>query len=450
MINLANNKFFSVIRRVFESYLLVPVVFGYAFFCWYFNNSLLTVAGFVTVFALILIFAKNVNNIFALILYVSFFIKDIYSEGTPWTFYVIIIAVALIVLIAFIIKTLIVKKGEIKKGSMFPAIIVSSIAFMLGGVVGRFNILNFIITFAFSLALFVVYFIANNCTKNLGKYLAYVFMVGAIFITAQICVVKLRNGDLFNGYPYDEVFKFSAQTLNTAAIYLLLGIIGLFYLGFKKKYDIICFILSFVIVFGIFISCCRTVLAVTVPVMIAMFICMTIYSPKKYNFLWLFLAGVAVAIGVYLKFTAQIMDFIDMIVQKISRGLNGRETLWPWCIERFLEYPVFGYGFVADEFVPTIPSKTYIIMAHNTALQWLTSLGVLGTAFMSYFYIVKYKTFGKFNSNKIFYLLAILSVELTGVFDQAAAMDFFTHLVPLLLISGMEEKSETYITPAVH
>ena len=58
---------------------------------------------------------------------------------------------------------------------------------------------------------------------------------------------------------------------------------------------------------------------------------------------------------------------------------------------------------------------------------------------MSFFYIAKYKTLLKgFKSSRIFALLAIIGIELSGILDQAAAMDFFVFLVPIILISSVE------------
>ena len=137
-------------------------------------------------------------------------------------------------------------------------------------------------------------------------------------------------------------------------------------------------------------------------------------------------------------FTDHILKFIDMIIAKIRRGLNGRDELWPWCVRRFLEYPALGYGFIASETVPTV--RVNLVLAHNTLLQWLTSTGIIGTSLMVYFYIRKYKAVfsGARSVAKTFIILAVICVELTGMMDQAAAMDIFVFSLPVLLLAGAD------------
>ena len=70
---------------------------------------------------------------------------------------------------------------------------------------------------------------------------------------------------------------------------------------------------------------------------------------------------------------------------------NGRQILWPWCWNKFKENPLFGIGFVSkDDSVPTLVSTDSIVLAHNSILQYLTSLGIIGTLMMGYFYFKKY------------------------------------------------------------
>ena len=208
-------------------------------------------------------------------------------------------------------------------------------------------------------------------------------------------------------------------------------------LGVKHKSDVFFFILSLYFVFALFLSCCRTMLAISCLAEVAVYVFLIVFSPKKLNFLWLTLLLVAVAITGCILFEDRISKFIAMILEKLGRGLNGRESLWPWCIEKFLSYPVFGYGFIASEAPPTV--RTNLVLAHNTLLQWCTSLGVIGASMMSFFYIAKYKTLLKgFNSSRLFALIAILGIELSGILDQAAAMDFFVFLIPIILISSVE------------
>ena len=426
----------NIIRRALESVWLIPVLFAYAFFCWHYRLSILSVAGFSLFFVLILIFCKNIRNIYAPVLYIGFFIRDI--TGLNWTGYLICIAAVCTALLIFTIKTAVEKRGEFKRGKMFFALLVADAAFLLGGSLGRFDIMQTGIVFGFCAAVMILYLLAVNCTENFTDYLALLFIVGALFVSAEIMVTKINDGDLFSTNPMGETFFFSAHSLNTAAIFIMLGIAGCYYRGAGRKRDALYLLLSLFFTFAVFLSCCRTVLAVSLVLVAAVAIIMYIKSPRKKVYLGVVAALAAAAIIAAFFFTDHILKFIDMIIAKIRRGLNGRDELWPWCVRRFLEYPALGYGFIASETVPTV--RVNLVLAHNTLLQWLTSTGIIGTSLMVYFYIRKYKAVfsGARSVAKTFIILAVICVELTGMMDQAAAMDIFVFSLPVLLLAGAD------------
>ncbi len=440
MITTEKFNFINVVRRALESWWLVPAVFFLGAIFWFFSLSLVTVAVFSFVAVLILLFCKKVNNFFALFLFVSFFIKNVDSPDTPWIGYIVCIGIAVICLIAYTIKTIVLERKTLKWGDMWIAVLVSSIAFLLGGVIGRFNIMNFAIVLGFSVATYILYFLARNKTENLEKYLAYLFVVGALFLTLIILVGRLRLvGKIFIGYPEGELYFFSAQPLNPASIYIMLGMVGCYRLGKGKRLDLAYFGLSLLLFVSVVLTCCRTTILVAGLALVAIFVSFVLESKKKLNFLWLSLAicGVLIVLGVV--FRNEVVGVFNTLFEKVNSGLNGRGELWPWCIDRFKEYPIFGYGFVADQPLPSLREFSNVVMAHKTALQWLTSLGIVGSLAMCYFYFQKYWIiFRKFNKKTAFVAISVLAIALTGTFDQAPTMDIFTYVLSLLLVASVE------------
>ena len=98
-----------------------------------------------------------------------------------------------------------------------------------------------------------------------------------------------------------------------------------------------------------------------------------------------------------------------MEIEKMNQ-LNGREDLWPWCLNMFKQAPLFGNGFIATEYPPeVIANKLNIILAHNSLVQWLCSLGIIGTGLMGYFYYCKYDVLLKnLTLEKFVYAIAVL------------------------------------------
>ncbi len=437
-------KLINILRRVLQSWLLVPFIFCCGAIFWFFSLSYMTVAIFALFAILILLFCSNINNFFALLFYVSFFIKNIDDKNTPWLVYIICIGLAVVLLIAYFVKMCILEKDKVNKGTMWIAIIISTIAFLLGGVIGHFDIINALIILGFSVATFIIYILARNKTVRLDKYLAYLFTVGALFLTLVILVGRLRLvGTIFISKPEGELFFFSAQELNTASIYITLGIVGCYRLGRKTKYDIAYFALAILLFLSVVLTCCRITTLVSFMVLIAVYVLLIVDSENKKRFLWFTLVCVVIVSLLSVIFREYIYSLFEMLLEKLQSGLNGRDQLWPWCFDRFLENPIFGMGFVSDTPVPSLREFTTIVLAHNTVLQWLTSLGVIGTLLMGYFYFKKYTTiFKKFSKSKVFCLLAVLVIEVVGMLDQAPAMDTFTYILPLVLIASCESFNE--------
>ena len=80
----------------------------------------------------------------------------------------------------------------------------------------------------------------------------------------------------------------------------------------------------------------------------------------------------------------------------------------------------------------------YYIHAHNTVLQWAVSCGVFGLLCSVWFYFEKYKLiFLGFKENAYLSCFAII-VAMSGMVDQAAAMDPFVYLLPLVILAAIE------------
>ena len=416
-------------------------MFLFGSICWWFSLSLLAVAVFSGVATLVFLLCNYVNNFFALLFYISFFIKNIYVGNTNWIGYIVCISTAALFLLVFAIKMIFFDKVEFKKSKFLVAIIVSSVAFLLGGVIGRFDFLISLIVFAFCIATMLLYLISRYRTFKLEKYLAKLFIIGGLFLTFNIYIQRIViAGTIFIGKPEGELFFFSSQPLNPASIFIMLAMVGCYRLGVGKKFDVLYFIYSLFFFLSVVLTSVRTSIAVASILLVVLYVLYVKRSKRKLNFLWVALAVFLLVFAGVLIFKTQVENLIQMLVAKFNSGLNGRDELWPWCIEKFKDYPIFGYGFVADESVPSLSYGTTVVLAHNTILQWVTSLGIIGTILMLCAYFVKYKIcFSGCIKMKIFVILAIVSIELTGMLDQAPSMDFFMYMLSIVLVSSCEK-----------
>lgn len=377
----------------------------------------------------------NVRLLYGPFLLVPFFSVDVQSKSEI-VGYAIIFAIVFVSFVYFMIKH---RKTKVRKGDMFWGLLVADIAFLLGGVVGHFSIKNFTIILALSIALYLLYFVAINHTKDLIPYLMLCFVVVGSCLAVQHGVMLLKTGNVIQGILSRRVYEIGAVSINVVALYYPLGVIGGIYL-FKKaqKYNYLFLVLAILQFIFMLLTYCRGVIVTSGLVILVLCIILIAKSPNRKKLFLIYGSALALIIALVFAIPATRNLFLGFI----SRGFktSGRDELWAWCIEQFKSSPIFGIGFVADEIPPSL--TLHIVMAHNTILQWFTSLGIVGTVLMIPFYYEKYKTFvGKYNFNKLCTLCLVLCIALEGILNPACTIMFFIVAISVVIVGATENEN---------
>ena len=410
--------------------------------CFIFDLADVLVISYVSAFILTLVFCKRVNNIFAYLFYVPFFISTIALNDGRWSVFIPVVVLAAVTVLIFTAYKIIDERSKINLGKMFYPLIAFTVAMVIGGAVGRFNVTVFFVILGFCIEIFCFYLIAINCTENLSKSLAIFFIVGGIFVFLCYAYYYIDNGIVWKDWA---IIFTSAQNINTGSIFIALGIAGCLYLGAGKKNDYLYALLSIVMFIMIVITQCRTVTAISAALLIVEYVLFFVYSENKRIILCVALFFIAAVSVLTAAFFEEVKIYAEKFLKKGSNGGIGiREDLWQWCFDRFKEYPYFGYGYICDDAVPTIVSfYPNLVLAHNTVLHWLTVTGVVGTSIAVYFYCGKYYSlFSRFNKNKIFHTLCILTIALSGTFDQSPTMDIFVLVATVAILAASEKPPE--------
>lgn len=433
------------IQKFLESKCLLLGVFGVLILLFLLKQTLAPLA--VIAFALmsIFVFCDDLKNIYGLIIFIPIFMQDLAQE-MDWAFYIICISIALIGMIYFVVKKIFFEKQVVKKGKMFLPWIISTLAFCLGGLLIHFNFLGLLATLGLSLLTYALYFLAINFTTKLRTHIAYTFIIGGLTVAVAFFILILRENWLLDGIASRTVIWVGAQNINTVAILYTLAIISCFMLGIGKKSDWLYFLLAVFFEVMICFTYCRLMIVISAVVLLTLFVLSIVKSKTKLTYLWTSLALLILAGGVFLIFRQQVIDIIKALFEKTQAGGNGRQELWTWCWEKFTQNPIFGYGFVAYEKVPGIRDTIPLVLAHNTILQWLTSLGIVGTLLMGFFYFSKYKLMFKgFKWTRFFEVFTIIMLALTGLVDQAITMDPFMFIIPYIYLAIIEKENESKI-----
>lgn len=433
------SKVFEAIKAALQSYYVPPFVLAFCFIFWLARLNLVCICALVLVVAAILVFCDDVKNIFCPALFAGFCIKDIAAEAN-WFVYIGCVVAALIAFVAFAVTKIAKRKGSLKLGKMFYPIIVLDVAFLLGGIVGNFNVSAFFATLGLSVAMLLLYFLAINFTENLADYLAVLFVYGAAFVSLQI----LTKNVIDNGFH--EIFEChgwaTAEGPNTSALFIGLGAVSALFLINVKKRGYLFLIPAAIYIFMVTLIRCRGML-LTLLIVIPVEAVLVVKNCKTKRALTFTLLGILVASAIAELTTHCISDAIKGVIEKFinnkSSGRLGDNQLWDWCINKFFEYPIFGYGFISAEPVPSIRAETqYFILAHNTVLQLMTSVGIFGMILAGWFYFEKYTLAFTDFKGLISMPLLLIVIAMSGITEQAAMMDPFVFLIPFILLAAKE------------
>ena len=428
------------VKNFFESKLSVAILFAMFFVLNIFDLFYISLA-FATIYvAAIFVFCEDVKNIFAPILVVYFIIKQM-ENSAYYTLYITCAAVGVAFFVYFLLKSIFYKHEKLTKGKMFWFLIVFFAAILLGGIIGHFKLEQFLYLAVFCLLVYTCYFIAINYCKNLRDNLFYILLLGAFLVAFIFLAECFKTNSFIEAILNRRVIYVGAYNINVAAGFMFLGIISCFYMAFKdKQLDFVFVILAAVLLGFVVLTFSRASIVLGSAVFIGLLISTIINSKNKMIILEIgFVLCVIFAVFMLID-DSFARSLVDKLLNRIGDGANGREELWPWCFNLFKENWIFGAGFFSETPVPTISGAyTNIILAHNTILQWLTSVGVVGSLIMCVYYFGKYKIMlTNLRNAKWFSLILIVSIAASGMVDQYASMDIAFNILIVLML-GAEE-----------
>ena len=158
---------------------------------WLVKSSILCVISFAVLVSLIFIICNDPKGAFPSLFFISFFIQVI-DDNYPLAIYLTCIFIVLGSIIYFIIKT--IKSKKCTKGRLFYPMIIADIAFLLGGIIGNFNIINIACVLFMALCMYLFYWITINTCTDLKQFMYIVLTCGGFIICIQSIVLNLYSG----------------------------------------------------------------------------------------------------------------------------------------------------------------------------------------------------------------------------------------------------------------
>lgn len=425
------------IDNILSNFLCVPIILLLGFWGWAYNIDTYIIPILAVYTLAVFVFCKDVKNILPIIFSVPFFISSV--ESNKINILAVSLAIFVIGAIYYTIKQFVTQK-DIKKGKMFWAFVVALCAYLLGGVFVNFNLINSLIIIGLTLATYFIYWISINFCKDIAKYIAQILICIGVMLTVQMLIEYLQVENSFaHAILSKNVIWIGIQHINTVAIYLALAMASAFYLGFKNKFDYLFAMIALYFAGCTYFTYARLVVLICFVTLVSLMIYTFVKSQNKKKFI-IFITFVIFIIGIQILVLYKLGFRVFERVIEMGYSGNGRQILWPWCWDKFKGSPLFGIGFVSEEDpVPTLVSTDSIVLAHNSVLQYLTSLGIIGTLMMGYFYFKKYKILlSKLNTVKLFNLIQVLIIAFAGIVDQAPTMDVFILSISFVFIAIAE------------
>lgn len=317
-----------------------------------------------------------------------------------------------------------------KKPAMLSGILVLSAGYLLSGIgssqyaeVWAKNI-PFALLQGLSILLPYWLFCCGVDWKNATKgYFSWVGFAAGCAIVCQIFTIYCTGNVIVNGIIDRRKIFTGWGVRNNIGAMLTMMIPFAFHLATRYRKGWLGTAIGTAFVVGIFFTCSRNAILVSVVIYIASVIAMLRYTPnRKDNTVALISLGVGLLI-IFLCFHGHIYRLFSKLLQT---GLdpNGRTNIYQQGLKLFAKYPVFGISFYPpEEFTWTWATQSgfsnfFPGRWHNTIVQLLASGGLVGLAAYAFH---RYQTVKYFLKNisrgTVFLAISIAALLLSSLLD---------------------------------
>ena len=317
--------------------------------------------------------------------------SDYYVTGWRIVVFVLLIFWVFISLCRFFARQRFLFKLFTRKTPLLFPLLILSVAFMLNGIksgkwVGGNMVYAFfqVVAFLFVYVLFYHGFSDDEGADELSSYFAYVTMLISLLLIGEMLNLLLTTpGIIENGVIIKAKIVFGWGVCNNAGSYISVLIPMNFYGAYRSKHPIWYGLVGVATYLAAILTLSRNALLCSTLAFFCCFITICIIGKRRVMFRFLFLGVMISAAIVSLTYH----EVISLALENYSsQGFSdsGRIDIWYNALRHFLEAPIFGNGFHAGLETGTQTAGFIPAMAHNTPIQLLYSMGIVG--FLAYFF----------------------------------------------------------------
>ncbi len=363
--------------------------------------------------------------------------SDYYFTGWRLAAIFVLAAFVIFAFARFFIKTSFIRRMRERGTPGIIPLLLLSAAFLLNGAgTEHWQFKNII----FALGQIVVYLIVfilfyhglseDEDTKDVGDYFAYICALISVVIAAELAAVYITNDVLVDGVILRYNILFGWGACNTLGIITLLIPLNFYSAYRSRKHSCLYLITATLAYLTAIFSISRNALLIGTVIYILSLALFCLFGDKKRIFRIYALIVLLLTAAVLIIFREQIATAFQSY---LDRGFtdNGRFEIWRRAWEHFLINPIFGNGFNAPVLYDA-PMVSFIpMMAHNTILQVLFSMGIVGIICYGIYILSTIVPFLKRpDMMKFAYALLCLALFGIGMLDN-----FAFHIQPVFFYS---------------
>ncbi len=392
--------------------------------------------------ATVVVIQRDVLPVVPLIFFTMFCLA---SPNLPSYIWVVAIP-AVIIVVAALFHFVYYKIEKFEFGKLFFPMVLFGIAILLGGIGSRLpanykgNLMGALLIVIAPLFVYSIVLNYSNKDKPVIEYIAKTVMYFGLAMVVHLAVYYIFK-------PESLVILASVPHLgygisNTIATYFLITFPMCFYLYTKKDGKIAYgyLVLAAIQVISIFLTTSRgaTIFGIFEFIITIIVTFFTVDKRKRKEYIIITLILVLLC---GLLFGALYKKIIGFIHYMFSDGMNdsGRFELYREALACFFEYPVFGVGLGYSGRMAAVFNSIGIYMFHNTILQYIACLGLVGLAAFAYLYFARLEIiFEEWNTYSLYIMMAFIGFEGYSLLNTGTVQGYPTAILIAILYEAHE------------
>ena len=351
------------------------------------------------------------------------FAETIFADNAAMLQIGFCVAVAAVLLVGRLVAMLITGRGGRGMPRLTIGFLLLFAAYLLGGLLSPYYSVSTVLFGALQclmigLAYFYFYYTVD-WKKTPKGYIASVFAVIGFALVIQVLNMYFRNSVVVDGVIERGYLYPGWGTYNNIGCVTAMCIPAICYFAVTQKHGWIFTLLAATVMAGVILTQSRGSILFGGIVYVAGMIIVLVKSKSRERLLHCIVIAViviAIAICVFV-FREKLQNLFNALL-RVKTDDAGRKELFIQAWDYFRKYPVFGVGWGGERWIQNGNNFLLFFMAHNTFLQVLGSLGVVGMiAYLFHRFQTLKMVFRKFSIEKCFTALIAFDVLFMSMMD---------------------------------